>query len=76
MQKFAKVNHYYLLIFEGKELNSILKDQKLAKFYNKYFSIFFSERNVKILALNGKNLNGWSHKLETFHVETLGTILK
>ena len=23
-----------------------------------------------------KKMNGWSHKLETFHVETLGTILK
>ena len=23
-----------------------------------------------------KNLKGWSHKLETLHVETLGTILK
>ena len=31
LQKFAKVKHYFLLIFERKELNSF------TKFYNTYF---------------------------------------
>ena len=34
------------------------------------------KKNVKFLAFNGKNPKGWSHKLETLRVETLGTILK
>ena len=77
MQKFAKVKHYFLLIFERKELNSFLTDQKLPKFYNKYFSnIFFNKKMQKNWHLMTKNLKGWSHKLETLHEETLGNILK
>ena len=34
------------------------------------------KKNVKFLAFNGKNPKGWSHKLETLCVETLGTIQK
>ena len=66
-----------MLIFERKELNSFLKDQKLPKFYNKYFfKYFFNEKMWKCWHLMAEKLKGWSHKLETLHVETLGAILK
>ena len=73
MQKYAKVKYYYLLIFEQKELNFFLKDQKLPTFYNKYF---FNEKMWKFWHLMAKKLKGWSHKLETLHVKSLGAILK
>ena len=77
MHKFAKVKLYFLLIFERKELNSFLTDQKLPKFYNKNFSnIFFNKKMYKFWHLMTKNLKGWSHKLETLHKETLGTVIK
>ena len=66
-----------MLIFEQKELNSFLKDQKLPKFYNTYFfKYFFNEKVWKFWHLMANKLKGWSHKLETLHVKSLGAILK
>ena len=77
MQKFAKVEHCFLLIFERKELNSFLTDQKLQKIYNKFFQKKKNYNKMrKFWDLMTKNLKGWSHKLETLHEETLGNILK
>ena len=56
-RKFAKVcksKPLLLANFWTKRAKFFLKDQKLAKFYNKYFFKYFLLKNVKILALSGK----------------------
>ena len=35
--KFAKVNHYYVLIYEHKQVNPFSNGEKLSKVRNKYF---------------------------------------
>ena len=72
-KQFLKVKNYYVLIFERKQLNSFLKGEKLPIFCHKYF---FNRKFDKFGHFRPKNLKGWSDKLETLHVETLGTILK
>ena len=79
-QKFAKVcksKTLFLAHFWTKRPKFFFKRSKTAKILQEIFFKYFSyEKMWKFWHLMSQNPKGWSHKLETLHVETLGTILK
>ena len=48
--KFVKVNHYYVLIFEDKQVNPFSNGEKLPKVYKN----ILSKKNVKYLVIFGQ----------------------
>ena len=79
-QKFAKVRKSKPLLlahFWTKRAQFFFKRSKTGKILQQiFFKCFSIEKNWNFWHWMAKNLNGWSHKLETLHVETLGTNLK
>ena len=64
--KFAKVNHYCVLIFQYKQVNPFSNGEKLPKFCKQYF---VKEKMCKISAF-------WGKKKYTLHEDNLGPVLR
>ena len=79
-KKFAKVCKSKTLIlahFLTKRAQFFFKRSKTANILQQiFFQFFLNEKMWKCWHLMTEKLKGWSHKLETLHVETLGAILK